>query len=524
MNELRIRNLNARSVRTPRARLLLIGVIMFWCVSSALAQPEYGGVLRAAMTGEPPTIDVHSTTATITGHIGWHMVESLFTTDANNDPLPMLAADYSISDDGLSYVFNLRQGVRFHNGDEMTAQDVVASMERWGRLATLGNRLFENVSRFEAVDDYTVEMDLQEVSGTVLAYLSSPIQMPAIYPKSLVEEAGDLPIVEVVGTGPYRLVEWLPDSHIRLARFEDYAPLPGDPDGYGGNKAAYLDEIIFYAVPDASTRVFGLEAGDYDFGEAIPNDSYDLLEAAQGVEPIVTIPYSWVAMALNSTSGPLANKNLRKAIQVALDMDPIMQAAFGRDDFYRLSPSLMYPESPTYWNEEGAEFYDQGDLEAARAYLEASGYQGEEIRWVTSQDLDFVYASSLAAVDQLKQLDLNITLDVVDWGTLVQTRTTYDIFVTGIPTVSEPTQLVILNCTWVGFYCNEENDALLAQMRATVSTTEQAEIFKEVQRLFYDEVGAIKLGDRFTLRGLSSDVQGYANTPEPFFWNSWLGN
>src|SRR5690606_11689914 len=106
-----------------------------------------------------------------------------------------------------------------------------------------------------------------------------------------------------------------------------------------------------------------------------------------------------------------------------LDMDLIMQAAFGRDEFYRLSPSLMYPEQASYWNEEGSEFYNQGDLEAARAYLEASGYQGEEIRWVTSQEYDFVYATSLAAVDQLKELGLNIKLDVVDWGTLVQTRT-----------------------------------------------------------------------------------------------------
>lgn len=504
-------------------RRLLIAVLALWSVGAALAEPTYGGVLRAAMTGEPPTIDTHITTATITNHIGWHLVEGLFTTDANANPIPMLAESYSVSDDGLTYVFNLRKGVKFHNGEEMTSADVVASMERWGRLAVLGKSLFANVSRFEATDDYTVVMELKEVSGLVLSYLASPIQMPAIYPKSMVEEAGDLPMSNIIGTGPYRLVEWLPDSHIRMARFADYSALPGAADGYGGNKAAYLDEIIFYAVPDASTRVFGVEAGDYDFAESLPNDSYDVLEQAAGVDPIITIPYSWVAAALNSSTGPLTDKNLRKAIQVALDMDPIMRAAFGRNEFYRLSPSLMYPEQPTYWNEEGSEFYDQADLEKAKAYLEASDYAGEEIRWVTSQDYDWVYATSLAAADQLKKLNLNIKLEVVDWGTLVQTRKTYDVFVTGIPMVSEPTQLVILNCSWVGFYCNEENDALLAKLRSTVDRDEQAEIFKEVQRLFYEEAGAIKFGDRFTLRGLRTNVQGYVNTPEPYFWNTWLG-
>ena len=227
MHEPKIRATTALSAIRLNVWRFLVGAIMLGCIGTAIAQPTYGGVLRAAMTGEPPTIDVHATTTTITGHIGWHLVEGLFTTDVNSDPIPMLAEGYSVSDDGLSYVFDLRHGVKFHNGEEMKAADVVASMERWGRLATLGKRLFENVSRFEAVDDYTVEMDLKEVSGTVLAYLASPIQMPAIYPKSLIDEAGDLPIAEIIGTGPYRLVEWLPDSHIRLARFEDYAALPG---------------------------------------------------------------------------------------------------------------------------------------------------------------------------------------------------------------------------------------------------------------------------------------------------------
>lgn len=504
-----------------RFSLLLLAGLLLALPQLGRAEPVYGGNLHVAMIGEPPTIDVHQSTATLVVDIAFHMVESLFTLDEEFDVTPVLAESYTISDDGKLYTFVLRKGVKFHDGTEMTADDVLASMERWGRLAVAGKNLFSNVTRFEAVDDHTIEMELAEASGTVMTGLVNPPQMPAIYPKSLVEEFGDLPITRIVGTGPYELAEWMPDSHIKLVRFEEYSALPGEPNGYGGNKAAYLDEIWFYPVPDEATRIFGLESGDYDVSDWIPTDNIDVLEAAFDVDPLIVKPKEWVVGAFNSSEGPLTNENLRKAIQAALDMDSIMLAAFGTPEFFRVDPGLAFQEQ-IWWNDAGSDYYNQANVEKAREYLDASGYDGEEITWLTTQEYDWMYGTSLAAVGQLRELGLNIKLDVVDWGTLLERRSSYNIFVTGMPVYPDPTLIPVLNCGWVNFYCDEEHVALMNELGTVTDTEERQELLKQIQQLFYENAASIKFGDFFSLRGKRGYVQGFANLPEPFFWNTWI--
>ena len=104
-----------------------------------------GGVFKAAMIGEPPTLDLHTTTAVIVQQITWHIYEGLYTYDKSYNPIPLLVESHVISDKGRGYTFKLRRGVKFHNGKEMTSADVVASLKRWGRLATPGKQFWRNV-------------------------------------------------------------------------------------------------------------------------------------------------------------------------------------------------------------------------------------------------------------------------------------------------------------------------------------------------------------------------------------------
>ena len=180
----------------------------------AQEQPRPGGVFRAAMIGEPPTLDLHTTTAVIVQQITWHIYETLFTYDRQYNAVPMLAESYTTADGGRTYLFKLRRGVKFHNGKEMTAADVVASLKRWGRLATPGKAVWRNVEGVEARDAYTVAMILKEPSGALLAALARPNNGAAIYPKEIIDAAGDQAVKEYIGTGPYRFVEHRPDRHL----------------------------------------------------------------------------------------------------------------------------------------------------------------------------------------------------------------------------------------------------------------------------------------------------------------------
>ena len=139
---------------------LLLALVVADQPGHAQETPRMGGVLKAAMIGEPPSLDLHWTTAVITQQITWHVYETLFTYDRNFAPIPMLAESYTVSDGGRRYTITLRKGIKFHSGKEMTPADVVASLNRWGKVSTPGKPLWKNVEAVEAKDPLTVVIHL----------------------------------------------------------------------------------------------------------------------------------------------------------------------------------------------------------------------------------------------------------------------------------------------------------------------------------------------------------------------------
>ena len=157
-------------------RLALAALVLSLLTVPALAQdtPRMGGVLKAAMIGEPPSLDLHWTTAVIVQQIMWHVYETLYTYDKNLQPVPMLAESHAVADGGRRYTITLRKNVKFHNGKEMTSADVVPSLQRWGKMSTTGKALWKGVEAVEAKDPYTVVIHLKEPSGSLLFGLGSP--------------------------------------------------------------------------------------------------------------------------------------------------------------------------------------------------------------------------------------------------------------------------------------------------------------------------------------------------------------
>ena len=221
--------------------------------------------------------------------IAHHMFEGLYTFNAANSPVPLLAADDSISDDGRTITITLRDGVKFHNGQTMTSADVLASMNRWGEFGSRGGLLFSNVDSVEATGDLEITIKLSQPFGpwkNLLAFINGG---PAIYPASVMEGATKEPISpeNYIGTGPYQFNEWLPNRHVELVRFDDYVSPSGEADGYGGSRKAEFDALRFIPVPDVGTRVAGLKAGDYDYAESISGDLFAELDADAGVKTIL---------------------------------------------------------------------------------------------------------------------------------------------------------------------------------------------------------------------------------------------
>lgn len=488
------------------------------------ADPKFGGTLRVALAGEPPTIDGHWTTTGIVFTITCHYLESLFTLGDKYNVIPMLAESYKIGEGGKVYTIKLREGVLFHNGKEMTSADVVASINRWGKIATVGKRLFSQVESFKAVDKYTVELRLKGPSGIVLSALANINQIPGIYPKEVIDEAGDGQVKQFIGTGPFKFVERIPDRHIKFVRFDKYVPRKEAQTGFGGKKIAYVDELLFLPVPDVATRIAGMESGDYDFADWIAPDAYKRLKANPRLDTIIVKPKEYIVGVLNKKMGPFTNKKLRQAALAALDMEAVMKGAMGQEEFYRLDNSLMFKEQ-VWWTDIGKEQYNQKNKEKATQLLKESGYKGEPIRWMCSMAFDWMYKSSLVAKQQLEDVGFKIDLQVLDWATVVQRRndpTMYDAFVTGMALFGDPTFVLVLSCDWAGWTCIPSIDSLMDKLAQETRFEKRFEIWKEIQKIFWDEVPVFRFGDMFILRLKQKTVKGHKNLNETFFWNVWI--
>jgi peptide/nickel transport system substrate-binding protein len=239
-------------------RLAALALIALVCSTTPLAahpptreQPRFGGVLKVAMIGEPPSLDLHWSPTTVTSIPMWHVFEMLYTFDKDWSPIPHLAEGHTVSNGGRQYTITLRKGIRFHNGKEMTSADVVASLNRWGRMATVGKALWKSVEAVAAKGPYEVVVHLKEPSGVLLSSLAVARNGAAIYPKEVIDATGDGQLKQFIGTGPFRFVEHKPDRHIRLARFKEYAARNEPPNGAGGKRVAYLDELRFIPSPMA---------------------------------------------------------------------------------------------------------------------------------------------------------------------------------------------------------------------------------------------------------------------------------
>ncbi|MCP1200245.1 ABC transporter substrate-binding protein [Notoacmeibacter sp. MSK16QG-6] len=484
------------------------------------------GTLRYATVGEPPSLDQQVITSDLSTTIAHHIFEGLYTFNAKNEPVPLLASGETVSDDGKTIVIALREGVKFHNGEDMTAADVVASLKRWGEFGSRGNLLFDHVESVEATGDHEVTLKLTNPFGpwkNLMAFINGG---PSIYPASVVEGATKEPIGQdgYIGTGPYKFSAWEPNRKIELVRFEDYTSPEGEADGYGGERTAEFDTLDFMPVPDVGARIAGVRAGDYDYAESIPGDLYEELKNDETVTTILNGGPIFGLVFMNSSEGPLKeNFALRRAIQTALDKTTALQVAIGPEDLWRANGSFL-PDGNVWYNDAGTENFSKGDAEAAKTMAQEAGYSGEPIKFMVSTNYPFHYDTAIVYTKQLANAGFNIDLQVYDWATLIEKRAQpdqWDLFFTHHGFVPDPILISVMNDTYPGWWATPEKTELKDKFTASSDPAEREKIWGEIQTLIYEQVPTMKTGDIYTYNIASSKLQGLgeATLIWPSFWN-----
>jgi len=511
-----------------RGFVALVAILLSASSVAAAETPKRGGVLRVGNLGEPPALDAHWTTASITETLTNHVYEGLYSLDASNRPTPMLAESHTVSRDGLTYTFKLRQGIKFHNGKEMTSEDVVPSLARWGKQSIYGKALFAQVADWRAVDTYTVEMKLKEKSAIVLISLAVPNNFGAIYPKEIAEKfPPEVKATEWVGTGPFKLAEWKPDQYIRMVRFDEYRSRNEQPNGYGGGKTAWLDEIRWIPVPEVATRVAQVETGELEFADDLNLDAYERLKKNPNARTIISKPYYWLVAVFNKKEGLMTNAKLRQAWQAAIDIEPIMKnVAGGHAEFYRMDSSLAPVEIAAWHTKLAGLPWNEHNREKARRLLKEAGYKSEPIRFMTTQEYKWMYDFALLTKQQLEDVGFTIDLQVVDWATLVKRRNNpkeYDAFTTGIGAAYDPTHHVYLTASWPGWTTDEDIVRLQAELARETDPKKRMALWEMQTRQFYEKVPVIRYGDLFGLRAMRTSMKGFNEKTERIrFYNVWL--
>lgn len=507
---------------------LLAGTIGYG-IGFAGEGPNVGGTLRYAMIDTPPTLDQHVVTATLGTTISQHFFETLFAFNEAYEPVPFLAKSAELRDGGKLILMQLRQGVVFHNGKELTSADVVASLDRWGKHGARGPVLFRYVEKVEADGKYGVKMYLREPFAPWATLLAFANGGPVIYPKEVVENAGKEPIApsNYIGTGPYRFVEWKSGHEIILERFDKYAKRTEKSDGYAGERNAYFDKVVFIPVPDPGTRVNGVKAGDYDYAEYIPGDLFEGLEKDPAVRTMIRKAAGFGELFFNQKEGLMTNLKLRQALAAAINMEPVMRASVGAQKLWALNGALM-PPGTMWYTKAGTEKYSQGNAERAKALAKEAGYKGAAIRYMCTTSYTDHYNSSVVIVKQLKDAGFNIDMQIYDWATLVSRRAQpnlWDLFYTTHGFVPDPMLFTFMSPTYPGWWDTPRKRQYTTEFTSTVDPAKRMEGLQKLQALFYEEVPLVRTGDEFTYDIYAPKVQGVGDsTLLNFnrFWNVWF--
>jgi len=486
-----------------------------------------GGEIVVVQGSNPPSLDGMSTSSQASRNINMNIYETLYGFSEDVKPIPILAETVNISDDGLTYVFPLRQGVKFHNGKEMTAVDVKSSLERY-RIVGATKNLLAPVADIEITGDYEVTFHLSEVTPTFLEAFSSPRAPAIIIPEE--DGATEAGKNSFVGTGPYKFVEYVPDSHVTLERFDDYtADMRYEGrDGFGGRKTAWLDKVTFRIIPEPGAQVAALEAGEVQILDQIPIPAARRLESDPNIELYENLQWAFITFIFNTNVAPTDNVKFREAVQVALNMEEIM--AISSEGLFSLNHRWQYPGSTYDPGDIGAEYYNQADAERAKALLAEAGYNNEEFVILTDSTIPAHGRAGVVIGEQLKAIGINVVINQVDWPTALNLRMQDEgwngwTLMMGIEPFLGPVGLIATLTSPARPHFVKPDpglDALQQELTKGATVAERQETFKKIQKHMYEIFAVVKVGDFGQMQATRSNVKGFVSFRFPRVYDIWL--
>jgi peptide/nickel transport system substrate-binding protein len=464
--------------------------------------------------------------------------DTLLATDSDFKIQPQMA-DVKVSDDKLTYTFTLRDGLKWHDGAPVTAEDCVASLKRWGRADNMGQKLMDFTASIEPIDAKSFALKLKEPYGLVLDSIGKPSSYtPFMMPKRMAETPAGQQMKEQIGSGPFKFVqaEFQPGVKAVYEKNADYVPRKEAPSWTAGGKVAKVDRVEWITMPDAQTAVNALQSGDIDFME---NPSFDLLPVLKGnkdikIETLNKLGFQTLGR-MNFLHPPFDNVKVRRAALLALNQKDVLDALVGNPEFYKICGAYFVCGTPLATEEGAGNLIKGGGIAEAKKALAESGYDGTPIVIMAPGDVVTLKAQPIVSAQLLRDAGFKVDLQATDWQTVVARRASqkptkeggWNMFFTNW--VGADVMNPIANASiggrgtkggWFGWAENAKIEELKDKFARSGSPDEQKKIAAEIQKEAYEQVIYVPLGQYLAPSAWRKSLTGVLDGPAtPIFWN-----
>jgi peptide/nickel transport system substrate-binding protein len=493
----------------------IIAFTLCFAAGTAFADED---VLRIRLNADIRSLDPGVNRDGNTDILQSHLFEGLVAFREDASVGPMLAKSVDVSQDGKTYTFVLRDGLKFSNGDPLTSEDVLFAWKRytnpdtgWRCLPEVDGRGAVKVTGVTATDDKTVVFTLEKPSALFLATLARPdCGSTGIFDKASLGPDGKWK--EPITTAPFKLGEWRRGEYIELERNENYVSLPGAPDGLTGNKTAGVAKARFVIVPDEATAKAALIKGDLDINYDVENA--DLPEYKTHNDIILgSTSVMNISDFLIQTKDPvMKDVRIRKAFQLSLDMNELVHSVTEG----QAKPNNSPIPTPSSFHGTAQSEVVKRDLDQAKKLLKEAGYTGQPIKLITNKKYPPMFNSALVAQAMAAEAGFNIELEVIDWGTQQDRYLAgeYQIMSHGFSSRLDPSLSFDMfsgikaeqpRKVWE----NTEALALLAKSMSVPDAKERQPIFDQMEKLFREDVPMIVTYSAVQTSGVRANVVGF---------------
>ncbi|RAI58771.1 ABC transporter substrate-binding protein [Roseicella frigidaeris] len=489
--------------------------------------------VNLVLESEVVILDPHATTAAITRTFASHVFDTLFSMDGEGMIRPQMVEAWERSADGLTWEFRLRPGLRWHDGGTVTAQDCVASLERWAPRDSLGRMLWAAKATLAATDARSFRLVLSRPFPMVLEVLGKPnAPLPVMLPERLARVPVEQRIREPIGSGPFRFrpADWRSGDVMVLERFEGYVPREEPADFLAGGKRVHLPAIALRVMPDQATGASALMAGEIDYMQYLPFDLLPRLEKARGVRLVGLggIHMFQGNFRINHVAPPMDDPEIRRVLWRCADQAAIL-TAIGVPERYRAPacPAFFLCSAPLESRAGTAEMaFDPAE---AKRMLAATRYRGEKLAFLTVSG-SISQAAAQVMIQSMQQAGFAVEEQAMDWGTLLARRGKregwhlFTVYANGTDMFSPLTHFYTSNtcADYPGWDCSREVEALLRDFAQAGDAAERRRLAEAIQAAEVRHVPAVMWGQFTIPAGIRDRLKDVPRAAYPMFWEAHL--